>query len=49
MSNMIFLCELTIVTSQLHCLFRMANAVLSTVEPVNSVTSNSVNLSNFAM
>jgi len=46
---MIFLCELTIVIPQLSSLFKMAKAVSSTVEVVNSVTSDSVNLFNFAM
>jgi len=41
MSNMSFLCELTIVISRLPCLLRMGKAVSSTVELVNSVTSNS--------
>jgi len=49
MSNMIFLCELTIVIPRLPCLFRMAKAVASTVELVNSVTSDFVNSFNFAM
>jgi len=48
-SNMVFLCELTIVIPQLSSLFKMAKAVSSTVEVVNSVTSDSVNLFNFAM
>jgi hypothetical protein len=48
-SNMIFLCKLTIVIRRLPCLFRKAKAVSSTVELVNSVTSDSVNLFNFAM
>ena len=43
MSNLIFLCELTIVIHQLPCLFRIAKAVSSTVELVNSVTAGSVN------
>jgi len=49
MSNMIFLCELTIVIPRLPCLFRMAKAVASTVELVNSVSSDFVNSFNFAM
>jgi len=49
MSNLIFLCEITIVIPRLPCLFRMAKAVLSTVELINSVTSDSVNSFNFAM
>jgi len=44
-----FFCDLTIVIPQLPCLFNMANAVSSTVELVNSETSNSVSLFNFAM
>jgi len=48
-SNLIFLCKLTIVIPQLRCLFRMAKAVSSTVEQVNSVTSDPVNSFNFAM
>jgi len=46
---MIFLCELTSVIPRLPCLFRMAKAVSSPVELVNSVTSNWVNLFNFGM
>jgi len=46
---MIFLCKLTIVITRLPCLFMMAKAVSSTVELVNSVTSDYVNLFNFAM
>jgi len=49
MSNLIFLCKITIVIPQLPCLFRMANTVSSTVELVNSVTSDSVNSFNFQM
>jgi len=48
-SNMVFLCKLTIVIPRLSCLFRMAKAVSSTVELVNSVTSDSVNSFNFAL
>jgi len=48
-SNMVFLCKLTIVNPRLPCLSRMAKAVSSTVELVNSVISDSVNLFNFAM
>jgi len=48
-SNMIFLCKLTIVIPQLSCLFRMAKAVSSTVKLINSVSSDSVNSFNFAM
>jgi len=39
----------TIVISRLPCLIRMANAVTSTVELVNSVTSDAVNSFNFVM
>jgi hypothetical protein len=39
---MICLSELTIVIPRLPCLFTMAKAVSSTVELVNSVTSESV-------
>jgi len=46
---MIFLSEFTIVIPQLPCVFRMAKAVLSTFELVNSVTSDSVNPFNFVM
>jgi len=49
MSNMIFLCKLTIVIPRRACLFSMAEAVSSTVELVNSVTSDSVNSFYFAM
>jgi len=49
MSHMNSLCELTIVIPQLPCLLRMANAVSSTVELVNLVTSDSVSSFNFAM
>jgi hypothetical protein len=48
-SNIIFLCKLTIVIPQLPCLFRMAKAGSSTIELLNSVTSDSVNSFNFAM
>jgi len=43
MSNMIFLCELTIVIPRHPSCIRMAEAVSSTVELVHSVTSDSVN------
>ena len=43
MSNLNFLCKLTIVIPRLPCLFKMAKAVSSTVVLVNSVTSDSVN------
>ena len=46
---MIFLCKLTILSPRLPWLFRMAKAISSTVELANSVTSDSVNLFNFAM
>ena len=48
-SNIIFLGTLTIVSPQLPCLFRMAKAVSSAVELVNSVTPYSVILFNIAM
>jgi hypothetical protein len=47
--QMIFVCELTIVIPRLQCLLRMAKAVSSTVELLNSVTSDSVNVLYFAM
>jgi len=43
MWNLDFLCKLTIVISRLPCLYKMANAVSSTVVLFNSVTSDSVN------
>jgi len=46
-SNMNFLCELTIVIPQLPFLLRIAKAISSTVELVNSVTSNSINSFHF--
>jgi len=46
---MIFLCKLTIVIPRLLCLFRIAKAVSSTVEMVNSVTSYFVDSFDFAM
>jgi len=49
MSNNNFIWDLTIVIPQLPCLFSIAKAVSSTVDIVNSDTSDSVNLSNFAM
>jgi len=49
MSNMICVSELTIVIPRLPCLFRMVKAVSSTVELVNSVTTDSINSFNFAM
>jgi len=49
MVNLIFLCELTIRIPRLPCRFNMANTVSSTVELVNSVTSDSVNSFNFAI
>ena len=42
MSNMNLLWELTIVISQLCCLFRKPNAVLLTIKQVTSITSYSV-------
>jgi len=48
MSNMIILCELTVVIPRLPCIFRITNAVASTVELVNSVTSDGMNSFNFA-
>jgi len=48
-SNMTWLSELTIEIPRLLCLLRMAKAVSSTVEIVNSVTSDSVNSFNLAM
>ena len=49
MSNVILPCELTIVIPRHPCLLRMANAVSLTVEQVNSVTSDPVNLFTFVM
>jgi len=49
MSNLNFICKLTIVIARLPCLFKMAKAVSSTVVLVNSVTSESVNSFNFPM
>ena len=49
MSNLIFLCELANVIPRLLCLFRIANAVSSTVELLNSMTSDSVYWFHFAM
>jgi len=49
MSNMNFLCELTIVIPRLPCHFRIAKAISSTFELVNSVNSDFVDLSNIAM
>lgn len=43
MWNIKFLCELTIVIRRLPCLFNMPNAVSSTIELVNLVTSECVN------
>jgi len=48
-SNLTFLCKLTIVIPRLPCLFRMAKAVSSTVELINSVTSDSIHSFNFTM
>jgi len=49
MCNTNFLGELTILIPRLPCLLRMVKAVSSTVELVNSVTSDSVNSYKFAM
>jgi hypothetical protein len=49
MVNLIFLCEHTIRIPQLPCQFSMAKAVSSTIELVKSVTSDTVNLFNFAI
>jgi hypothetical protein len=47
LSNKIFHCQLTIVIPWLSCIFRMTNTVSSTVELVNSVTSESINSFNY--
>jgi hypothetical protein len=49
MSNMILLSEHTIMIALLPSLIRMAKAVSSTVELVNSVASNSINPFYFMM
>jgi hypothetical protein len=49
MSNMNILCELTVGIPRLPSLLRMAKAVSSTVEQVNSVTSDSINSFNITM
>jgi len=49
MRNTNFLCTVTIVIPRLPCLFSMAKAVSLTVELVNWLNSDSVNLFNFAM
>jgi len=49
LTNMHFLCELTIVIPELRCLISIANAVSSTVVLVNSETWDSVNSFHFAM
>jgi hypothetical protein len=49
MSNVNFICELTIVIPQLPCLFHMVNSVASAFELVGFVASDSVNLFNSAM
>jgi len=49
MTNMIFLCDLTSVISQLDYHFSMANAVSLTVELANSVTSYSGSSFNLVM
>jgi len=48
-SSIMFLGTLTIVIPRLPCLFSMAKAVASTIELVNSVTSDSVNSFYFTM
>jgi hypothetical protein len=48
-SDMNFLCELTITIPQHSCLFSIAKALSSTVELVNVVTSDSVNMFNYAL
>ena len=49
MANMTIFCELTIVIPRLPFPYKMAIAVSSTVEPANSVTSDSVDVFNLAM
>jgi len=49
MWKMNLLCKLTIVIPQLPCLFSLAKAVSSTIDLVNSITSNSVSWFIFAM
>jgi len=49
MSNLNFLCKLTIMIPRRPCLIKMAKAVSSTVVLVNSVMSDSVNSFNFVM
>jgi len=49
MLTMNFLCELTIVILRHRCLMSMASAASSTIEQVNSVTSDSVHSFIFAM
>jgi len=49
MVNLIFFCELPIRIPRLPCRFSMPNAVSATIELVNSVTSDTVNSSNFAI
>jgi len=49
MSNMNFLCYLTIEIPQLPCLLRMAKTVSSTFKLVHSVNSDSANWFNFAI
>jgi len=49
MSNINFLCKLTIVIHRVPCLFSKAKDVSPTTELVNSVTSDSVNLFNIVM
>ena len=47
MVNLNFLCELTIGIRRLPCRLSMVKAVSLTIELVNSVTSDNVNLFNF--
>ena len=49
MSNINSLCEHSIVILRLPCLFKMANAVSSTIELDDLVTSDSVHSFKFAM
>ena len=49
MLNMVFVCGLAIVIPRPPCLLRVGKADSSTVQLVNSVTSDSVHSFNFAM
>jgi len=49
MSNLIFLCKLTVVIPWLRCRFMMTKPVSLTIKLVNSVTSVTVNLFNIPM